>query len=132
MTVIHFYMCSKCCILVCLLFTYWEIYGIQYLDYLSVWRYKLVNSFSTAYPVVFQMPLFMPHGMCQVYAAVLLCSHCACLVFLSSLGVDAMKVLNYAEGCVCQMQVPAVWSRSRYIPHPLLSAVALIRCTVCL
>ena len=62
--------------------------------YLSVWRYKSVNSFSIAHPVVLQMPLFMPHGMCQVHAAVLLCSHCTCLIVLSELwDVGAMKVL---------------------------------------
>ena len=52
----------------------------QYLGYLSVRRYNSVNSFSIAHPVVFQMPLFMPHGMCRVQAAVL----CALIALVSS------------------------------------------------
>ena len=49
---------------------------------------------SIAHPVALQMPLFMPHGMCQVHAAVLLCSHCTCLIVLSELSdVGATKVL---------------------------------------
>ena len=66
--VLQFDVCSNCYLLVFWLPTYWEIYEMQYFGYLSVRRYNLVNFFSTAYPVVFQMPQLMPHGMCQIPA----------------------------------------------------------------
>ena len=68
MNVLQFDVCSNCYVLVYWFPTYWEIYEMQYLGYLSVRRYNSINSFSTAHPVVFQIPLFMPHGMCQIHA----------------------------------------------------------------
>ena len=68
MNVLQFDMCSNCYALVYWLPTYWEIYEVQYLGYLLVRRYYSVNSFSTAYPVAFQMSLLMPHIMHRIHA----------------------------------------------------------------
>ena len=90
MNVLQFDVCSNCCLLVYWLPTYWEIYEMQYLGYLSVQRYNSVNSFSTAHPVVFQMPLLMPHGMCRIHAC------CSLHLFhhvLELWGTTATKVL---------------------------------------
>ena len=67
MNVFQFDVCLNCYVLVYWLPFYWEIYEMQYLGYLSVRRYNSVNSFSTAYPVVFQMRQFMPHVMCRIH-----------------------------------------------------------------
>ena len=68
MNVLQFGVCSNCYVLVYWLPTFWEIYEMQYLGYLSVRRYNLVNSISNVYPVVLQMPMFMPRDMCPVHA----------------------------------------------------------------
>ena len=81
---------------------------------------QISQLFSVAHPVVFQMRLFMALGICQVHAAVLVCSHCTCLIVLSELwDIGATKVL-------CRMlrlsgARPAMWSRTRDVPRPLQS-----------
>ena len=84
MNVLQFDVCSNCCVLVYRFLTYWEIYEMQYLGYLSVRRYNSVNSISTAHPVVFQMPLLMPLGMCQVHA----CCSCVLSLHLSHCALE--------------------------------------------
>ena len=70
--------------------------------------------FQIAHPVVFRMPLFMPLCLCQVQAAVLVCSCCTCLIVMfESCNVGATKVLM--QNAAFQVQVPAVWSRTRYV-----------------
>ena len=80
MNVLQFDVCSNCYVLVYWLPIYWEIYEMQYLGYLSVRRYNLVNSFSTAYPVVFQMPHSCHMACVEFTLAALVCSHCTCLI----------------------------------------------------
>ena len=87
---------------------------MQYLGYLSVRRYNLVNSFSTVYPVVFKMPSFMPHGM-PVYASSRLLLWCALFAFVSSC-VGVMRH-NCYEDAYCRERAAFVgcsficWSR---------------------
>ena len=110
--------------------TYWEIYEMQYLGYLSVRRYNSVNSFSIAYTVVFQMPQFMPHGMCPVHACYsgVLCLHLShCALELWDMTATKMRMVE-REGCICRMQCPAVWSRiSDAAMQPLIGAAASTR-----
>ena len=73
---------------------------MQYLIYLSVRRYNSVNSFSTTYPVVFQMPQFMPHSMCPVHA----CCSGVLSLHLSNRALElwdtsAMKMLKERALC---------------------------------
>ena len=84
--------------------TYWESYEMQYVSYLSVRRYNSVNSFSTAYPVVFQMKQFMPHGMCPVHA----CCSCvlsSCVSWETECHEDAYVESSAFVGCKFQRLV---------------------------
>ena len=45
-----------------------DLWHAIFIGYLSVQRYNSVNSFSIVYPVDFQMPLLMPHGMCWIHS----------------------------------------------------------------
>ena len=125
MNVFQFDVCSNCYVLVCWLFTYWEIYEMKYLGYLSVRRYNSVNVFLIAYPVVFQMPLFMPHGMCRVYAAVY-----AIYLTVGVMRRGGHEVAHVERGLLGRIQVPAVWSRACDVTQPLIGAVVATQCTV--
>ena len=74
---------------------------MQYLGFLSVRRYNLVNSFSAEHPVVFQMPPFIPHGMCPVHTC---CSGVLSLHFVSSCFGIMRHACLITRACCCALE----------------------------
>ena len=85
--------------------------------YLSVTY--LVNSFSTKYPVVFQTPLLMPHGMCTVHA----CCSGVLSLHLFHHALELRDLSNYRRPCLSAMKM-LDWCASstrRLLVHNLIN-----------
>ena len=92
--------------------------------YLSVRRYKSVNSFSIAYPVAFQAAVYATWNVSSSN-----CGSGVLSLHLSHRAVGVMRhgcheVANIERGLLCWMQVPSFWSRISDVAQPLLGAVA--------
>ena len=74
-----------------------------YLCYLSVRRSNSVNSFSIAYPVVFQCRCLCHMACVEFTLIALLCSHCTCLI-----GVDVRRT-DCHEDLYCRERGLRLW-----------------------
>ena len=128
---LQFDLCSNCYILVCWLFTYWEIYEMQY------YQVVLISSEIQIGQLLFNCSS-SGFKNDSVYVKWHVSSSRCCSVVLSlHLSLRAVGVVRHgchevllSRAAFHLAQVTAIWSRSSNAPQPLLGAVASTLWTV--